>query len=104
MLIQQRVELSTLSLIALDNLEFINLWWGLVNLLPVFPLDGGQISRAFFTHWRPWDGFDVSLKLSLVVAAGVAYFLFQRGMTFNALLFGSLAFDNLQALQGGRFR
>jgi hypothetical protein len=25
-------------------------------------------------------------------------------MTFNALLFGSLAFDNLQLLQRGRYR
>jgi Zn-dependent protease len=100
----KHVELSPEALNALWDLKFINLWWGLVNLLPVYPLDGGQISRAAFTHWRPWDGYDISLKLSLVVAAGVAFFLFRSGQMFNALLFGSLAFDNLQALQGGRFR
>ena len=104
LMLRQHVELSTAGEYALDSLEFINLWWGLVNLLPVYPLDGGQITRAFLTHFRARDGYDISLKLSLVVAVGVAYILYQRGMTFNALLFGSLAFDNLQALQHGRFR
>jgi stage IV sporulation protein FB len=104
LLIRQHVELSREGFIALRYLEFINLWWGLVNLLPVYPLDGGQISRAFFTHWRPSDGYDISLKLSLVIAAGVAFYLFRDGQMFNALLFGSLAFENLQSLQRGRFR
>ena len=30
-------------LVFFDDMEFINLWWGLVNLLPVLPLDGGRI-------------------------------------------------------------
>ena len=30
------------------DLLFVNIFWGLVNLLPVFPLDGGQISRELF--------------------------------------------------------
>jgi len=30
----------------LRALVFVNFWWSLVNLLPVFPLDGGQIYAA----------------------------------------------------------
>ncbi len=26
---------------------FINLLWGLVNLLPILPLDGGRVARSF---------------------------------------------------------
>jgi Zn-dependent protease len=104
LLIHQDIAIPYYALVAIDKMEFINLWWGLVNLLPVYPLDGGQISREALSWWRPHDGFDISLKISLVFAALAAYFLFTRGMTFNALLFGSLAFDNLQMLQRGRFR
>ncbi len=31
----------------------INLFWALLNLLPVFPLDGGQISRELFETVMP---------------------------------------------------
>ncbi|MBI3861878.1 MAG: site-2 protease family protein [Planctomycetia bacterium] len=104
LLVQQQVELSKYAIETFHNMEFINLWWGLVNLLPVYPLDGGQICRALATHWRPRAGVDLSLKVSLAVGIGMAFYLFHRGMTFNALLFASLAFDNVQSLQGGRFR
>src|SRR5262249_20643518 len=37
---------NTLELICLyDFLVFVNLYWGIFNLLPVFPLDGGQVCR-----------------------------------------------------------
>jgi Zn-dependent protease len=101
---QQEVELSRYTFMAMRYLEFINLWWGLVNLLPVYPLDGGRISRDLISHWRPRDGYDLSLKLSLVVAAGVAAYLFSLHQTYNALLFGALAFENLQTLQRGPYR
>ena len=37
-------------------MEYLNLWWGLVNLLPVYPLDGGQIAMEFFRSKWPYDG------------------------------------------------
>jgi Zn-dependent protease len=110
-LVHQRVELSPYAEVALTNLKNINLWWGLVNLLPVFPLDGGQICRTALMHWRPSDGFEIALKLSLVTACAMALFCYQYGRThenfpfdplFTALLFGALAFENLQMLQRPR--
>ncbi|HSG70615.1 MAG TPA: site-2 protease family protein, partial [Planctomycetaceae bacterium] len=29
-------------------LEFLNLWWGILNLLPIFPLDGGRVAQEIF--------------------------------------------------------
>lgn len=104
LLITQGTHLPHYARIAFHDLEFINLWWGLVNLLPVYPLDGGQISRAALSHWRPRDGFDLSLKLSFAVAVGAAYWMFTRQNTYVALLFGLLAVDNLQQMQGPRYR
>ena len=87
---------------ALDHLVFINLWWGLVNLLPVYPLDGGQISRHLLGHWRPYDGVPISLKLSLLVAGGLAVYFLMHQQQYNGILFGLLALQSWQALQGSR--
>jgi Zn-dependent protease len=86
----------------LTQMEFINLWWGLVNLLPVLPLDGGRIAETLFTRFRPWDGARLAAMLSAIVAAGVAAFFWthrERYGTYPVLLFGLLAFSNIQSLQ-----
>jgi Zn-dependent protease len=40
-------ESPTLNLFIL-YLLYVNIVWGLVNLLPIYPLDGGQIARQLF--------------------------------------------------------
>jgi Zn-dependent protease len=98
------------TLILVRDLIFINVFWGLVNLLPVFPLDGGQISRELFTWSNPYDGVVKSLWLS-AIAGGVAAVLglvrlgFRDGL-FVAILFGFLAYMSyatLQAYRGGGY-
>jgi stage IV sporulation protein FB len=87
---------------------YINIFWGLVNLLPVYPLDGGQVARALFVQADPWGGLIKSLWLSVVVGAAVAVWGLsqQAGSLFMAILFGSLAFQSYLAIQqqtgGGR--
>jgi membrane-associated protease RseP (regulator of RpoE activity) len=104
LLIHQDVQVPILAHVAMANMIWINLAWGLINLLPVFPLDGGQICQAALSHWRRYDGFDISLKLSMVTAIGVALAAYRFDQIYLAVLFGFLAFQNLQALQGGRLR
>jgi membrane-associated protease RseP (regulator of RpoE activity) len=88
-----------------QQMEWINLWWGLVNLLPVLPLDGGHVAEAILQRFRPYDGRSLAVKLSLVVAGGVAFYFFQHreeyGM-FPGILFGILCLSNVQALQQPR--
>ena len=42
---------------------FISIFWGLVNLMPIYPLDGGQIARELLMLISPRDGFRLSLML-----------------------------------------
>ncbi|HET6324633.1 MAG TPA: site-2 protease family protein [Planctomycetaceae bacterium] len=89
----------------IGQMQWINLRWGLVNLLPVLPLDGGRIAEALLTRFRPWDGPRLAAMLSVVVAGLVAiYFVTHRERygTYPALLFGLLAFSNIQSLQEPR--
>jgi membrane-associated protease RseP (regulator of RpoE activity) len=99
------VELTANMEFALMQLIWINFAWGLVNLLPVLPLDGGQIAKALLGRFRPRDGYDLSLKLSMVVAAmAAAFFLATVAMFgyFPVILFAILFIANLQSYQQGR--
>jgi membrane-associated protease RseP (regulator of RpoE activity) len=95
--------------IFLDMILWFNVVWGTVNLLPVFPLDGGQIAQSLMVASDPWGGLVRSLWLSIITGVGMAivgYVGFQS--VFIALLFLSLAYSNYVALQqvggGGRGR
>lgn len=101
---QSQIRLPELAQFAILQLEWINLWWGLVNLLPVFPLDGGQISRHLLTAFRPREGLALSLQLSIGVAAVLAVFLYSLKQPFAAILFALLCFESVQAYQQTRGR
>ncbi len=53
---------------ALFFLFQINLYWAIINLLPVWPLDGGMVSRELFKWYSPSHGVRNSLSLSLVTS------------------------------------
>ncbi|QEG24727.1 metalloprotease [Mariniblastus fucicola] len=80
----------------------INVVLNIFNLLPVFPLDGGQVARQLFVKADPWAGVRKSTILSLCVAVFIALFSLQRGDTFLAIFFGFMAYSNYQSmLMGG---
>ena len=84
----------------------VNLYWPLINLLPVLPLDGGQIALQVFMQHDPWGGTQRALWLSMIVGGAMAVFgilVMHQGLT--AMLFGSLALSSyltLQQMGGGR--
>jgi Zn-dependent protease len=75
-----------------------------VNLLPVWPLDGGQIAYSFLDRISPAQGAQIARGLSLAAAGLVAVYAYQHGEIYIALLFGYLAVLSLQGwgLPGGR--
>jgi membrane-associated protease RseP (regulator of RpoE activity) len=85
----------------LNFLFFVCAFWGLVNLLPVYPLDGGHIAREVFLRINVRDGIRQSLIFSMVVAVLFAFFAaFKWHDLFIPLFFGCFAFANYQNLQG----
>jgi stage IV sporulation protein FB len=77
----------------------INILWGLINLLPIYPLDGGRVARELFTLSQPRRGIVQSLWLSIVTAGAFAAFGLLRGSVLTAIMFGYLAYANYQTLQ-----
>ncbi|MCG8650481.1 MAG: site-2 protease family protein [Pirellulales bacterium] len=71
--------------------------WGILNLLPVWPLDGGRITRSILLI--NGGNTEQSLWISLIVAGLMAVYGFSHQQTFLGLLFLSFAVTNFQMLQ-----
>lgn len=88
----------------MDTVFYISVFWGVFNLLPIYPLDGGQISREIFSYFSPRRGIANSLALSMVTAIIAGILLFYMGHRFAPILFLFLAFDNYREMSFRSFR
>ncbi|NOH04134.1 MAG: hypothetical protein HND47_20255 [Chloroflexi bacterium] len=81
-------------------LLWVNIFWGIINLMPVYPLDGGNVARYVLIQRDPRGGLRTSLWVSVITGATVAVvgLLFLQSI-YMALLFGFLAFQSYQMLQ-----
>ena len=94
------VERLPTSLQLYEFLVQINLFWGLVNLLPIFPLDGGRVSEILFTYVNRYEGKRWGHTVSFIASgllAVVSYSL--TGSWFLTVFFGYFAYLNFQILQ-----
>lgn len=88
-----------LTLIATEFL-WVNILWGVINLVPVSPLDGGQIARSLLIARDPWRGPQLAAQLSIVVSVAVATLAFVVWkQNYLGFLFGYLAVSNYLSLQ-----
>lgn len=79
-----------------------SVYWALLNLLPVYPLDGGQIARELFVRSGSRNAVRDSLGLSLFTAIGCALYAYTTGDVFIMMLFISLGVSSYQLLQAYR--
>ncbi|MBT5019471.1 MAG: hypothetical protein HON04_12095 [Planctomicrobium sp.] len=84
---------------AIIQMEWINLYWGLINLLPVLPLDGGRICQEICLKISPRRGVIYAAQTGAVVSGVAAAFFFTQEMLYPAILFASLCATNIQAAQ-----
>ena len=77
---------------------FVNLGWGVLNLLPLLPLDGGHVLQELLPGSEQVRRRR-ALVVSLVVAAVVAAVALSFGYIFGAVLAGFLAFGSWQELR-----
>jgi len=69
--------LSASSLMLLSfiiiQMEWINLYWGLINLLPVLPLDGGRICQEICLKINARKGIIYAAQIGAVVALSLIH-------------------------------
>nr|WP_249419720.1 site-2 protease family protein [Rhabdothermincola salaria] len=84
---------------VLDQVVWINVGWSVLNLVPVLPLDGGQVFLAVCDLVTKGRGRRVAEIVSVAVAAAIAVWAYSRGFLFGALLAGGLGALNLSQLR-----
>lgn len=91
--------------VLLDVLLWANWSWSLLNLLPVWPLDGGQIAHQVIGRFRTFDAWELAANSRSWSAPGiVSWHAFQfaqdsGGDRFQMIMFAILGFQNFQTLQ-----
>ena len=77
---------------------WVNVFWNILNLAPIYPLDGGQAARELFMRFNYQNGLKYSLITGVVVGVLIALHGIQSGSTFMAFFFGYMAYTNYQML------
>ena len=99
----------TSVVVAYTDLLMINLFWGLFNLLPIYPLDGGQLTHlALSTHDRR-EGPGRAFIVGIIAAGGLAIYFanlainsHDTGQWINVFFVANLAFLNYQLLKAAQ--
>lgn len=76
-------------------LAFVNIWWSIVNLLPIRPLDGGNVASELF-------GVTRARVLSVVFAGATAVYAYVEGQRFAAFFLGMLGLLNIMEIRAER--
>ncbi len=84
---------------ALGVLVRVNIVWGIVNLLPMLPLDGGNVMRAVLDGITRGKGERIARFISVAIAAVVAAVAFVERWQFLGVLAALFAFMNIQAIR-----
>ena len=92
---------SYLTFFLLRILE-IGIVWGILNLMPIYPLDGGKIFREICLQVSQRHGMEFSAGVSAVTAI-LLTLLCIRFSPFMAILFAVMAWQSIQMLQSRRF-
>ena len=87
-------------ILALTRL--VNLFWTFVNLLPVMPLDGGQLVRIVLERLFGLKGFKYAVIVGMIVSVGIALASFLYQQFFLGAFFFLLAFQSFDTLRRTR--
>lgn len=87
--------LPALARRALGVVLVVNVYWGVFNLIPVLPLDGGHVLEHALGPKR----IRLTATISLIIAAGGALAFFLLHMYFAAFIFALSAFQSFQRLR-----
>lgn len=80
---------------AISTLIFINIAWGILNLVPCLPLDGGRIAEALIYRYLPRRA-DIKILWTSIISSGAVALLGVRiGDRFLMILFGLMCAQHI---------
>ncbi len=93
---------NTLNFSVLYMLQvsmLVNLYWTLLNLLPVHPLDGGQLLRIIMEAIFGLKGVKFALFLSMIISSLLALFFLWEQQLFAGAIFLLLTYEGYRTWQ-----
>jgi Zn-dependent protease len=81
-----------------DDLRFVNLWWGVFNLLPILPLDGGNVAYSIEQWATKKHSGVITRVISLLVAVSAGLWALSIGRPWIVFLMAIFAWNNGSAL------
>ena len=82
------------------KLFLVSLFWALLNLLPILPLDGGQLVNAILGPAR----IRITLWITIIAAIGAGLLLYRFTGPLFLIFLGMFAFQAFQALRENNWR
>ena len=79
--------------------RFINLFWTIVNLIPILPLDGGHLLRVILQGFMGQKAWKASFIISLVLSATASMCFFFIGQFIIGIIFLLFTFQSLETLR-----
>ncbi|MFM8984505.1 MAG: site-2 protease family protein [Planctomycetia bacterium] len=92
---------SPFTFAACEFLLFVNIFWPLLNLVPVPPLDGGQIVREGLLAAHVSDAHRIAGIVGVLAGGAVAWWGYTRHEPYLAIMFAMLAASCFQSLSAG---
>lgn len=83
--------------------QIANLFWTVINLLPVLPLDGGQLLRIILEANFGVSGFKVSLLLGAIIAGLLSFYFFMMQAFLIGSFFFLFGFQSFDSWRKSRF-
>ncbi len=82
---------------AVNSFIWASLGWGLLNWIPIRPLDGGAILTSFLEIVIPKRAFAVAKVISAIAGAAAAFVLWRMGSTFGAVFIVLITLTGLRS-------
>jgi membrane-associated protease RseP (regulator of RpoE activity) len=79
LLATRSVKLAPLHSAIVDQIVWVNVGWGVLNLIPMLPLDGGNVMARVFDIFTKGRGAKPAHVVSAVIAGTVILWLLARG-------------------------
>lgn len=80
-----------------NDFIYVSIWWALLNLMPIYPLDGGHVLNSFLGP----SFYRTTMWIGAITAALIGLYRFQKyDSPYSLILFGMLAWQNVQRATG----
>lgn len=81
---------------------YFTVYWSILNLLPMYPLDGGQVMYYALNQHPRWNARMLTSIITLILGGGLIILSIWAGEIWASLLLGFIILNNYRMLQSSR--